>query len=126
MNAPGAAQGRAGRPRNTAYRRDTLWSAAFVHRMSGIALAVFLPFHFAVLGMALRGAPALDGFLAWTQQPLVKLAEALLVFCLAVHLLGGLRIMMIEARGWRPGQRRLVMASVGLAAVAGTAFLIGA
>jgi fumarate reductase subunit D len=113
-------------PRNAAYRRDVLWSAAFIHRISGVALAVFLPFHFLVLALALRGPIALDGFLAWTKQPLVKVAEAGLVFFLAVHLIGGLRVLMIEAHGWRPGQRVAALAGVAGAALIGAAFLIGA
>lgn len=124
MSTPGPTSLRAGKPRNAAYRRDALWTAAFVHRVSGLALAVFLPFHFLVLGLALRGEEALGGFLAWTHQPLVKLAEAGLVFCLAVHLIGGARVMMIEAHGWRPGQRALAIGGIALAAVAGFLFLL--
>jgi fumarate reductase subunit D len=114
------------RPRNAAYRRDALWSAAFIHRVSGVALAVFLPFHFLVLALALKGPSALDGFLSWTKQPLVKFAEAGLVFFLAVHLIGGLRVMMLEAHGWKPGQRRTAIAGVVVAALLGALFLIGA
>ena len=55
---------------------------AIVHRISGIALAAFLPLHFWVLGNALH----LDGFLAWTRQPLVKAAEWGIVVALAAHL----------------------------------------
>ena len=112
--------------RDAAYRRDALWIAALIHRLSGIALAVFLPFHFLVLGFALKGETALDGLLSWTKQPLVKFAEAMLVFLLAVHLLGGVRVMLIEARGWQPGQRNLVLASIAISALLGAAFLIGA
>ncbi|MFM2423289.1 MAG: hypothetical protein RL291_1819 [Pseudomonadota bacterium] len=114
------------KPRNTAYRRDTLWTAAFVHRISGVALAVFLPFHFLVLGLALRGEVALDGFLRWTQQPLVKIAEAGLIFALAVHLIGGLRVLMVETHGWRPGQRSAAISGIAVAALIGALFLIGA
>jgi fumarate reductase subunit D len=60
----------------------------FVHRASGIALAVFLPIHFWVLGDALH----LDGFLAWSERPLVKLGEWAIVVALAAHLGGGLRV----------------------------------
>ncbi len=114
------------RPRNTAHRRDTLWTAAFLHRISGIALALFLPLHFLVLGLALRGNAALDGFLSWSRNPLVKFAEAGLVFLLAVHLIGGIRVLMIEAYGWTTGQRTIATASVLVAAVLGSLFLIGA
>ncbi|MGL4634797.1 MAG: succinate dehydrogenase, cytochrome b556 subunit [Beijerinckiaceae bacterium] len=115
---------RTDKQRNAAYRRDVLWSAAFIHRISGVALAVFLPFHFLVLGLALRSEAALDGFLGWTKMPLVKAAEAGLVFCLAVHLIGGLRILMLETHGWRPGQRAFAIWSVITAAFTGAAFLI--
>lgn len=116
--------GRMDKPRNAAYRRDALWSAAFVHRASGVALAVFLPFHFLVLGFALQGEAAFDGFLGWTKQPLVKLAETGLIFCLAVHLAGGVRVLVLEAHGWRPGQRAFAISGITAAALVGALFLI--
>ena len=60
------------RRHDAAYRRDALWIAALIHRVSGVILAVFLPFHFLVLSLALRGESGLDRFLLWTKQPLVK------------------------------------------------------
>ncbi len=115
---------RTDKPRNAAYRRDALWSAAFIHRVSGVALALFLPFHFLVLGFALRGEAGLDSFLGWTKQPIVKLAEAGLIFCLAVHLVGGVRVLMLEAHGWRPSQRAAAIGGIVGAALLGAAFLI--
>lgn len=109
------------RPVKRAYRRDSLWSAAMIHRVSGLLLALFLPFHFLVLGLALKGAAELDGFLAWTELPLVKLAEAGLVFLLAVHLLGGIRVLLIENLDWQPGQK--TMATVGIAVAVAVAAL---
>ena len=53
---------------------------ALVHRVSGLALAAFLPVHFWALGHGLE----MDGFLRWTEQPLVKLAEWGLVVLLLV------------------------------------------
>src|SRR5260370_13874913 len=76
------------RPRS--YRRNALWVAAMVHRISGIGLAVFLPFHFLVLGLSLQGAGKLDGFLRWPDLPPVKLPNGGLIFLLAVTLLAGL------------------------------------
>jgi fumarate reductase subunit D len=40
--------------------------AALIHRLAGIALAVFLPLHFVALASALNGADALDSFLKLT------------------------------------------------------------
>lgn len=110
---------------NRAHRRDALWTAALVHRISGLALAAFLPLHFLALGLAIRGEAALEGFLRWTDSPLVKLGESGLVFLLLVHMLGGLRILVIENFAWRDGQKALATAVVGLAAIVTFIFLIG-
>ena len=115
-----------GRQRAAAYRRDALWLAAMVHRLSGLALACFLPLHFLALGLALNGEARLDGFLKWTDNPLVKIAEAGLVFLLAVHVLGGIRLLLIENMPWREGQKNFAIAALAIACVAALAFLVGA
>ena len=107
------------RPHTTAYRGDRLWLAAMVHRVSGVLLAAFLPLHFLVLGLALRGEAELDSFLQWSKSPLVKFAETGLVLLLAVHLLGGIRLLLIENLPWRAGQKR--MATLAAAAAVGIA-----
>ncbi len=60
--------------------------AFVVHRVSGAALALFLPVHFFVLSLALSRPAALDGFLDWTRQPAVKAAETSLAKALAQQL----------------------------------------
>ena len=112
--------------RNVSYRRNFLWAAALVHRISGIALACFLPLHFLVLGLAIEGDAALDGFLSWTQRPLVKFAETALIFLLVVHLLGGLRVLAVENLGWRPVQKILAIAGIATAVLIAVAFLMRA
>jgi fumarate reductase subunit D len=105
------------------HRKDALWIAALVHRLSGIALAAFLPLHFLTLGLAIDGEARLEGFLRWSDAPFVKLAEGGLVFLLAVHLLGGLRLLMVENFAWRGGQSRLAVIAGGAAALAALAYL---
>jgi fumarate reductase subunit D len=105
------------------HRGSALWIAALVHRLSGLALAIFLPFHFLALGLAIHGAARLDGFLRWTDQPLVKLAEAGLVFLLAVHLLGGLRVLVIENFAWRDDQKQLATIAAAVSVLVGIGFL---
>lgn len=107
-----------------AYRRDTLWNAALVHRLSGIGLAVFLPIHFLVLGLAISGAAKLEGFLKLTQMPEVELAETVLIFLLVVHFLGGLRLLALENGPWFTGQKRVALGVVILAAVVAFIFLV--
>ncbi len=98
--------------------------AALLHRLSGIALAIFLPLHFLALATALNGAAALDSFLAVTQAPLVKASECLLVAALATHMTLGLRILAIEFLDIR---ERTVAVLTGCAAAVfavGLAFLL--
>jgi fumarate reductase subunit D len=105
-------------------RKHPGWWAFLVHRLSGLALAAFLPVHFLVLGQALAGEAALDGALAWTQRPLVKAAEWGLVVLLAAHLTGGLRLLALEFLPWRDWQGSLAAAAAGLTIVAGLALAL--
>jgi fumarate reductase subunit D len=89
------------------------WWAFAVHRASGILLALFLPAHFLVLGAALNGAAALDATLAWTEAPSVKVSEVALVFLLAAHLGGGLRLLLVEFGGWRASWQPALIAVAG-------------
>ncbi|MEX2241470.1 MAG: succinate dehydrogenase [Burkholderiales bacterium] len=93
---------------------------ALAHRLSGIALALFLPAHFWVLSRALE----LDTFLAWTEQPAVKAAEWGLVTLLALHLAGGLRVLALEFLPWRGWAKGLAAAAAAFALAAGLAFVV--
>lgn len=110
--------------RRFVYRRDLLWYAALVHRLSGIGLAVFLPVHFLVLGLAIEGQAKLDGFLRVADMPVFKLAESGLVFLLVIHALGGLRLLAVENFDWRSNQSRFVIGSGILAALVAFSFLV--
>jgi fumarate reductase subunit D len=105
-------------------RNHPAWWAFLVHRLSGLALALFLPMHFLVLGAALAGEAALDDALAWTQTPLVKLMEWVLVVLLAAHLAGGLRLLALELLQWREWQKTLLAAAAGLTIVVGLALAL--
>ncbi len=98
--------------------------ASCIHRLSGIGLAMFLPAHFLVLGLALSNEAALDGALRWTDQPLVKLAEAGLVFLLTVHAVGGIRLLVLENLPWRDGQKTFAALAVGCSALVTFTFLL--
>lgn len=93
---------------------------ALVHRLSGLALAAFLPVHFWALGKGLE----LQSFLAWTEQPLVKLAEWGLVVLLAVHFAAGLRVLAIEFLDWHEWQKSLAALAAALALGFGLAFAL--
>lgn len=104
-------------------RSHPAWWAFLVHRLSGLALALFLPLHFLTLATALQGEAGLAAALAWTEQPLVKAGEVLLVVLLAAHMTGGIRLLMLEFLPWRDWQKSLLAAAAGATVIAGGAFL---
>ena len=97
-----------------ASHKQPAYLAALLHRLAGIALAVFLPIHFLALATALNGADALDAFLNLTQTPILKFAEGVIVVALALHMTLGLRVLAIEFFSMR--ERTSVAVSICLAA----------
>ncbi len=105
------------------HRNHPGYGAFVAHRVSGVLLTLFLPAHFLVLGLALEDAAALDGFLRWTEAPLVKIAEWGLVIALSVHLAAGLRLLAIELLPWRGPRHGLIGLGAAASLLAGIAFL---
>jgi fumarate reductase subunit D len=95
--------------------------AAMLHRVSGIALAIFLPLHFLALATALNGANALDSFLAVTRQPIVAFLEWGIVLALALHMTLGLRVLAVEFFDFR--EKTIAALSLCVAAVVAVGFL---
>ncbi len=84
-------------------KAESSYWLAIVHRVSGIALSLFLPLHFWALSRALE----LDAFLAWTREPWVIVAEWSIVVALAAHLGCGLRVLALEFLPWHGWQKTL-------------------
>lgn len=101
------------------------YMAALVHRLSGLALAIFLPLHFLSLGLALE-REVFSGFIDWADQPLVKVTEAFLVAAFAVHLAGGLRLLAIEFLGIMATGATWIAACFAFGLGAGLLFLLNA
>lgn len=98
------------------------WAFA-VHRISGVLLVLYLPVHFYVMGLAIKSEAALQGFFSLAENPLVKLAEAILIITFAIHVTGGLRLLMIEFLAWRDWQKSVVAVSGGISLAVGLVFL---
>jgi len=105
-------------------RAHPAWWAFLVHRLSGIALALFLPLHFWVLGRSLQGEAALDAFLRLTDQPLFKFGEWGLVLLLALHAAGGIRLLVIEFGEWSGLRKDLIAAAAGFGVIASLGFAL--
>jgi fumarate reductase subunit D len=106
-----------------AHAHPAYW-AFLMHRLSGLALAAFLPLHFWALGRALQGAAALEQFLRFTDGGLFKLAEWGLVVLLALHMTGGVRLLLIEFGSASGLRKDWIAGAAGVAAVAGMAFAL--
>ena len=97
---------------------------AMAHRLSGLALALFLPVHFLTLGTALQGAAGLDATLRLIDMPLFRFGEWALVVLLAVHSACGIRLLVIEFRPWSGPRKNWWTGIVAIAIGAGLAFAL--
>ena len=112
---------------NRSMRTHKSYFAFIGHRVSGLVLALFLPLHFLVLGLALEGTDPLNRFLAFSELPLVKAAEWGLVVLLSTHLLFGIRILMLELTDWpdtNDGRTGWIIPSAIAALIVGFIFLL--
>jgi len=105
-------------------RNHPAFWAFLVHRLSGLALCVFLPLHFYAFGTVLEGTARLDSFLAWSEHPLVKAGEWGLILLLAAHLTGGLRLLALEFLPWRDWQKTLAALAAGVSLLCALAFAL--
>ena len=107
----------------TRWRFHSGYWAAIAHRLSGLALALFLPGHFFVLGLAIEGESALESGIRWADQPLVKLGEWTLVVLLTLHLTLGLRVLILEFLPWG-GRKALIGLGAFASLLVGFAFFL--
>ncbi|MGB7181372.1 MAG: succinate dehydrogenase [Burkholderiaceae bacterium] len=99
------------------------------HRWSGIALAVFLPVHLYSLGLALHSADALDKLLVFGDLWIVRALQAALVGLLCIHLMFGMRVLIIEWAASRntgqPANMRLGWIAPAIVIAVTLAFIYG-
>ena len=113
------------------HRTHRLWLAFMLHRLSGLGLVLFLPIHFWLLSLAMTDQAAMTDALKFTEHPLVKIAEFGLVFLLAVHLFGGIRLLALEwiapsSSRWMDVHKTLVAVAIALAFGVSGLFLLRA
>jgi fumarate reductase subunit D len=105
-------------------RQHPAYWAFLVHRCSGLALGLFLPLHFWALGRAMQGVAGLDSFLRFVDQPLFQFAEWGLVVLLALHMMGGVRLLLIEFGDWSGLRKNWIAAACGFGLLAGLAYAL--
>ncbi len=101
-----------------------IYWAFLVHRVSGLALALFLPLHFTLLARALHGEAALDAALRLTELPGVKFAEWGLVVLLSMHMMGGVRLLLIEFGDWSGPRKNWIAVALAVSLAVGLAFAL--
>ena len=103
-------------------RAHPAYWAFLVQRLSGLALSLFLPLHFWALGQAIHGEAALDGFIRFADLPLFKFGEWGLVVLLSLHMMGGMRLLLIEFGEWSGLRKNWIAAAAGVSIATGLAF----
>ena len=67
-----------------------------LHRITGVALAVYLLPHFISINSARGGRDAFDAALGWYTGPLIAASEFVLVLAVAFHMFNGIRIIAVD------------------------------
>ena len=98
------------------YKVRTGMFAWMAHRLSGLALVVYLVLH--IWGLrALTDRNAFNELIASYHAPIFKVGEFLLLAAVVYHALNGLRIVLIDYLGWSPNQTKLFWTLGAVAAV---------
>jgi succinate dehydrogenase / fumarate reductase cytochrome b subunit len=74
--------------------------AYWVHRITGIGLAVYLLMHLYVLSSAISGPESFSSRMGRVQSPLFAAMELLLLAGVFLHMLNGLRITLSDFFAW--------------------------
>ena len=79
----------------------------WLHRLSGIGLAVYLLMHTYVLSSAITSPEAFSMRMSEVQNPLFAVLEVLLIAGVFIHMLNGLRITASDFLGWSRSHKAL-------------------
>ena len=67
-----------------------------LHRITGVALAVYLLPHIISINSSRGGREAFDAALGWYAGPLIAASEFVLVLTVAFHMFNGIRIIVVD------------------------------
>ena len=70
---------------------------SFAHRVSGVLLFLFLPFSVYLLDQSVQSAESFENVKQFLQQPLMLLAQLLVLWSIAHHFFAGIRFLLIDA-----------------------------
>jgi succinate dehydrogenase cytochrome b subunit len=100
-------------------RQPGSW-AFTLNRLSGLGLTFYLGLHLAVLNKLAQGPQAYDEFVAFSQSPLIRVGEILLIAAVLFHGLNGLRLILLAfGLGIRQQKKLLVFVMLATILVSG-------
>lgn len=95
--------------------------AFILNRVAGLGLVLYLSMHLVVLGQLRHGEQAWHDFLAFTESPLVKIGEMLVIAAGIFHGLNGVRIA-LATLGNSVAQQKALFYVVLVVTIAASAF----
>lgn len=99
---------------------EGLWSHVF-HRVSGVALVVYLSMHIWVVHNLQKGQAAYDNLMGVLCNPFFRTGEALLLAAVLYHGLNGMRLVAMDCGFGMRAHRATYWAVFGVCAVLGIA-----
>lgn len=94
--------------------------AFILNRLSGLGLTFYLGLHLAVLNKLAQGPLAYDDFVAFSQSPMIKVGEVVLIAAVLFHGLNGLRLT-LHAFGIGVREQKTLFAFAILTTILGSA-----
>ncbi len=89
-----------------------------LHRVTGVALAIYLLLHITLHSTALLFSPDLyDRLLSKLGNPLGRLLELLTILAVVFHMSNGVRLLFIDFFGMARGHRRLAFLAVSFTVI---------
>ena len=87
-------------------------NALWVHRITGVAVAIFLFLHIWTLSALFRGKAAYDYAIGKFDTRIGYILQYILLLAVAIHLLNGIRITIVDFFGLTRSQKKLLWISV--------------
>jgi succinate dehydrogenase / fumarate reductase cytochrome b subunit len=70
--------------------------AWLIHRVTGLALVLYLVMHFYVLGQAQKSQDAFNKIMMAFHSPIIKVFEIVLLFGVIYHTINGIRVLLFD------------------------------
>ena len=91
--------------------------AFWLHRLTGVAIALYLLMHIAVISTVLGGKGSFDAAMGFLKAPLFLLGEMVLVGAICVHGFNGIRIVLFDLGIGVKKQKDIFMALMAVAVI---------